>query len=104
MAKPKAAAGNLTESKPDSESLAADAPLLEEAEAAPVAAEAEPAKPEATIESAEAKPAPTAPGGSALYKVWPYGALIHDGKKYEPGAELSLPTEIGDAIVCLMKL
>lgn len=105
MAKPKA--GSATEPKGDA-SAPADAPLLErQPETAPVAATA---KPETEIAAAEPAPVAAPPpaasptSGKATYRVWEHGSLQLSGKTYRPGAELTLPADVGDAIVCLTKI
>jgi len=48
--------------------------------------------------------APTPPPGAARYRVWAHGALRRNGVTHQPGDELVLPVEVGDAIVCLSRI
>jgi len=73
----------------------------EAAKPAPLEAKAEPPKaapPEPPKPAAPAKPT------HATYKVWECGSLQRDGKTYQPGDELTLPCDVGDAIVCLTRV
>ena len=41
------------------------------------------------------------PSGTRKYSVWPHGELQRDGVTHKPGDVLTLPAQVGDAIVCL---
>lgn len=58
----------------------------------------------APLPARRGRAAPVTESTHRQYKVWEHGTLQRDGKVYQPGDELILPREEGDAIACLVPI